>query len=521
DLPRNGAGLAPGSSEEAARFDALQTAFLDQFEHVFPDPKAPRTVVVVPSLTLPQDELRKIDGATHYEERMLFALMLLRMPRTRVVYVTSQPLPPGIVDYVLNLLAGVPSVHARERLTLLACHDHSDRPLTQKLLDRPRLLDRIRRQIADPTAAHLTVFNATELERTLAVRLGIPLYACDPALRHLGTKSGSREIFREAGVPLPDGFEHLHTPAEIAHALAVLKQRNPALRKAVVKLDEGFSGEGNAIFSYAGAPASLCSGDTLERWIADVLPERLQFEAKTETWDHYAASFAAMGGIVEAFVDGARKTSPSVQCRVDPTGRASVISTHEQVLGGPSGQVFLGCTFPAAAPYRLALQDAGERIGAVLAERGALGRFGVDFLCVEDPATENGWRYVAIEINLRKGGTTHPYLMLDFLTDGAYDPETGLYCTPSGQPRYYYASDNLTSERYRGLTPYDLVDLAVYHGLHFHGATQEGVVFHLIGALSEFGKLGVLCIGATPERAQALYDETVALLDRETAATVV
>ena len=130
DLPRNGAGPASGSPEEGARFAALQTAFLDQFEHVFPDSKAPRTVVVVPSLTLPQDELRKIDGATHYEERMLFALMLLRMPRTRVVYVTSQPLPPGIVDYVLNLLAGVPSVHARERLMLLACHDHSDRPLT-------------------------------------------------------------------------------------------------------------------------------------------------------------------------------------------------------------------------------------------------------------------------------------------------------------------------------------------------------------------------------------------------------
>ncbi|MEM8601353.1 MAG: peptide ligase PGM1-related protein, partial [Bacteroidota bacterium] len=332
------------------------------------------------------------------------------------------------------------------------------------------------------------------------------------------TKSGSREIFREAGVPLPDGFEHLHTPDEIAAALAALKQRDPSLRKAVVKLDEGFSGEGNAIFSYAGAPASCCAGDTLERWVADVLPERLQFEAKTETWDHYAASFAEMGGIVEAFVDGARKTSPSVQCRVDPTGRATVISTHEQVLGGPSGQVFLGCTFPAAAPYRMALQEAGERIGAVLAERGALGRFGVDFLCVEDPAAETGWRYVAIEINLRKGGTTHPYLMLDFLTDGAYDPETGLYRAPSGQPRYYYASDNLTSKGYRGLTPYDLVDLAVYHGLHFHGATQEGVVFHLIGALSEFGKLGVLCIGATPERAQALYDETVALLDRETAA---
>jgi hypothetical protein len=57
------------------------------------------------------------------------------------------------------------------------------------------------------------------------------------------------------------------------------------------------------------------------------------------------------------------------------------------------------------------------------------------------------------------------------------------------------------------------VDIAVEQQLHFHGATQEGVVFHLIGALSEFGKLGVLCIGDTPTRARTLYDETVHALD--------
>jgi hypothetical protein len=42
------------------------------------------------------------------------------------------------------------------------------------------------------------------------------------------------------------------------------------------------------------------------------------------------------------------------------------------------------------------------------------------------------------------------------------------------------------------LTPDDLIDIAVMNGLHFHSATQEGVAFHLLGALSEFGKLGLL-----------------------------
>jgi hypothetical protein len=110
--------------------------------------------------------------------------------------------------------------------------------------------------------------------------------------------------------------------------------------------------------------------------------------------------------------------------------------------------------------------------------------------------------------------------MLQFLTDGRYVEETGEFLTPSGQPRWYYASDNLESARYRGLTPYDLVDIAVLNGLHFHASTGEGVAFHLIGALSEFGKLGVVCIGETEQRANCLYNRTVEVLDRECAPAV-
>ncbi len=503
--------MLPGSPEELARFGALQASFAGQFARVFPDPAAPRTVVVVPSLTLAPDELRKIAGAHHYEERMLFALMLLRMPRTRLVFVTSRPVAPGIIDYYLHLLPGIPAVHARDRLVLWACHDGSDVPLTQKVLDRPRLVQRLRDAIPDPSSAHLTCFNATPLERTLAVRLGIPLYACDPALAPLGTKSGSRRIFREAGVPLPDGAEDLRDTDDVADALAALRRRNPSLRRSVVKLNEGFSGEGNAVFSFDGAPDDA-SDDALGLWVRDELPRRLRFEAASETWEHFAASFAAMGGVVEAWIDGETKASPSVQCRITPDGRAAVVSTHDQLLGGPTGQVFLGCTFPAHDGYRPALHALGQRVADRLAAHGVLGRFGLDVVSVRDPAT-GAWRHAAIEINLRKGGTTHPYDMLEFLTDGAYDAATGLYRTPSGQPLYYLASDNLVSERYRGLIPRDLVDIVVEHGLHFHGGLQEGVVFHLIGALSEFGKLGVLCIGRSPARARELYQETVHVLD--------
>jgi hypothetical protein len=495
--------------EEQRRFDRLQQQLAAQFEQVFPDMQVPRTVVVVPSLSLHAEELVKISGVHHYEERMLCLLMLLRMPRTRVVYVTSQPIAPTIIDYYLHLLPGIPTSHARQRLTMLSCHDASRVPLTKKILERPRLLRRIRNELTGCQYGHLTCFNATPLERALALALNLPLYATDPALAHLGTKSGGREVFRAAGVAMPDGFENLRDDTDLVAALAALKQRHPALRKAVVKLNDGFSGEGNALFSYAGCP----SGADCLTWVKRVLPRRLRFEAASEAWKHYRGKFAEMGGIAEVFLEGANKRSPSAQCRITPLGRADAISTHDQVLGGPSGQVFLGCTFPADEAYRLAIQEAGMRAAEVLRQRGVVGRVGVDFISV--PRADGGWDHYAIEINLRKGGTTHPFLMLQFLIDGRYDPASGCYYTPGGQSRYYYASDNLQHEAYKGLTPEDLIDIAVYHDLHFHGATQQGVVFHLIGALSEFGKLGVLCIGDSPEGARTLYRHTVEVLNKE------
>ncbi len=498
----------PGSAEELRRFARIQERLAPLYRRVVAEPRAPQTVVVVPSLTLDPDELAKISGVHHYEERLLCMLMLLRMPRTRLVFVTSQQVPNATIDYYLHLLPGVPLRHARNRLTLLSCHDSSDVPLTQKILDRPRLMERIRAGIADPNAAHMTVFNSTALERTLSVRLDVPLYGNDPELNHLGTKSGSREVFREAGIPLPDGFEHLRDEGDIAEAVVELKRREPGLRRVAIKLDEGFSGEGNAVFNYDGAP----EGSDLARWVRAELPRRTRFEANGETWERYVHKFGEMGGIVECWVEGEEVRSPSVQCRINAVGEASIVSTHDQVLGGPSGQIFLGSSFPADAEYSRDIKDAGQRVGKVLQERGALGRFAIDFISVR---RGEGWEHAAIEINLRKGGTTHPYLILRFLTDGAYDPEDGTYCTPTAKPCYYYASDNLQSSAYKGLTPDDLVDIAVDNGLHFDSASQQGVVFHLIGALSEYGKLGTVCIGDSHENAQKFYRDTVAVLDRE------
>ncbi len=174
---------------------------------------------------------------------------------------------------------------------------------------------------------------------------------------------------------------------------------------------------------------------------------------------------------------------------------------------------FVGAIFPASERYSVSLAVEGKKIAQVLAGKGALGRFAIDFISVLQ--ADGSWKHYAIEINLRKGGTTHPFLMLQFLTDGKYNAETGEYLTASGNKRFYFASDNVTSEKYKGLTPDDLIDISMFHELMYDGAAQEGVMFHLVGALSEYGKLGLLCVGSTPEKAKEYYDKTIEILDLE------
>lgn len=497
------------SGDSDACFTSLQERFRNHFEAIFLDDLAEKTVVVIPSLTLDAEILKTLKGAVFYEERLLCMLMLLRMPRTRIIYVTSIPIDDCIIDYYLHLLPGITGYHARKRLTLLSCYDASRVSLTEKILQRPRLIRRIKEQIKYPELAHMVCFNETEAEKKLALALDIPIYGCDPRLWFLGTKSGSRQIFKKLQLDLPNGKEGLNSVQDIALALAELKAENPDLRKAVIKMNDGFSGEGNAVFRYCDPRGN--SLNTIDE-ILEHLPGQMNIVAAGVSYEQFVEKFNTMGGIVEEFIEGEIKESPSVQCRINPLGISEVISTHDQVLGGESGQVFLGATFPANAEYNGEIAVIGKKIADELQRYGVLGRFGIDFISIKEP---EGWKHYAIEINLRKGGTTHPFLMLQFLTGGEFNWEDGVFIMPNGQTRYYFASDNVGNEKFKSLTPHDLIDIAHCNRIQYDGAIQCGVTFHLIGALSQYGKLGMVCIGKTMDEAKAYFMKTLQVLDAE------
>ena len=489
-------------------FKKLQRSLIPQFKYAFPDRLAPKTIVVIPSLTLDPQIVDKLVGQIYYEERMLCLLMLLRMPNTHVVYVTSIPVDPAIIDYYLHLLPGITGYHAAQRLTMLSCYDSSPISLTEKILQRKRLVARIKKSIPVHHAAHLVCFNVTPLEKKLALELQIPIYGCDPDLYELGTKSGSRKIFKTAGVEVPNGRENLRTKEDIIQSLVELKVEDPLLKKAVVKLEDGFSGDGNAIFNYN----DISITSDLMRTITGCFDANLKVIAQDLDVKSFLEKFKAQGGAVEAFIDAPVKTSPSVQCRINPLNQIDIISTHDQILAGEDQQVFAGATFPANPDYAADIAHLSTKIAKELVAYGVLGRFSIDFLSVKE---NDMWKHYALEINLRKGGTTHPYLMLQFLTDGYYDADTGQFLTATGQQRFYVTTDNLISNCFKGLIPADLIDIAMSHNLLYDGTTQEGVMFHMISALSQFGKMGVVCIGRSPQIAKEFLTKTFDVLEME------
>jgi hypothetical protein len=497
-----------------AGFEALQRKLVPLWRSINHINADPQTIVVVPSITLDST----IQGVRQqaYEERFLFLLLLLRQPRARLIYVTSQAVHQDVVDYYLDLLPGVISVHAKKRLFLVSPLDGSPRPLSQKLLDRPHLLQRIRSLIVDPDRAHLVPFNTTTLERDLAMQLGIPMYGADPRTFVLGTKSGARRIFAEAGVPHPLGVEGLKTAADLTSAIASLRARKPSIRSLVVKLNEGVSGEGNATIDLSDLPAPVSGpGHADERAAIEARMRAMRCELADATYDDYMAKLEERGGIVEERIAGSDFRSPSAQLRVTPLGSVEPLSTHDQVLGGPSGQKYLGCRFPANVEYGPAIMREAMKVGRRLMEEGVLGRFAVDFVAVRND--RGAWEVYAIEINLRKGGTTHPFLTLQFLTDGAYDPEHGAFVTPRGESKCFVATDHLESPSYRVLTHEHLFDIAVRHGLHFDQSRQKGVVFHMMNALAELGLVGFTAVGNSHDEADELYQKTVAILNEEAA----
>ena len=453
----------------------------------------PHTVVVLPSYSVGDSLL------AHYAERipalehrqLLSLLALPRVPASQLVFVTSQRPARRVVDYYLSLVPARRRRDMRARMRIVEVPDRTPRSVTAKLLDRPDLIRKIR-ALAGDRLAYIEPYNVTPIEKDLASRLGMPLNGTAPELWPLGFKSNGRKVMRSAGVPLPLGHEDLRSVEMVVAAAEDIRRRHPSAAGVVVKSDNSGTGAGNRVIRFSPSTKARevrRAVESLEPWfLADI----------------------ALGCVVEELVVGTAVSSPSVQVDIAPGGRVDLLASHEQILGGPHGQVYDGCRFPASASYSRRLAPYGTEVGRVLSGLGALGRFSVDFAAVRSP--DGTWDVYGLEINLRRTGTMHPYAVLSNLVPGRYDGPTGRWHSEDGSERCYRSTDNLVDPTWRGRTAEDVITAIRTAGLEFDQALGTGVVLHMFSGLDIDGRLGLTAIGRTPRHAEDLYSAAVAAL---------
>lgn len=462
-----------------------------------PGSTEPHVVVGLPSFSLGESLL------AHYAERLpalehrylLAALMLPRIPGCELVVVSSEAPSAEVIEYYLGLMPAASRDDVRSRLHPFVVPDSSNRSVAVKLLERLDLVEELRTSLAG-RPAFIEPWNVTDAEVEVALAIDAPINGTDPVLWHIGFKSAGRKLFSAAGVPVPVGREDVRTTDEIIEAVHAICRERPGVDAVIVKHDNSGAGDGNVVLSVDRSGDDLDvvvrqAVESLPRWYLDDLEE---------------------GGIVEERIAGVRFTSPSVQVDVDPDGEVVVLSTHEQVLSGQDDQVYSGCRFPADPAYAAELARHGVAIGRALAGLGAMGRMAIDFAAAQDE--DGAWSVHALEVNLRKGGTSHPFATLRHLVPGRYDAEEGRWRTEEDDsPRWYHSTDNLVDEAWMVLSPGQVIDAIRDAGLAYDHARGCGVVLHMLAGLAVDGRFGLTAIGRTEVEAEALYEGAVAAVD--------
>ncbi len=458
----------------ATRFAALQRRLADLPATRLEDlgRRHPITVVGLPSIDFGDAFAQRSDVAA-LETRWLYLLLLLRRPHARVAIVTSEPIDEEILAHHLELVGDVPDLDGR--LALFTVADVSPQPLAAKLLEHQHVVSSLR-AFTRKEPAFIHPFSALGLaERDAALALDIPILGIDVRFAAYASKSGGRALLAAAGVPVPRGTADLRGAAEVAHALVDVRRDDPTAPAAVVKLDQGVTGSGNAIVALDRLPPR------------GSLAERRALKDRLAALDAGYVAALADGAVVEELVDA--RASPSIQVAIAPDGSVEALSVHDQVLDGPLGHTYVGCRFPATGVDADALAAHGVAVGRRLADEGAVGRFAVDFV------VDGDGRALAVEVNPREGATTHPWSTLTLL---------------EGPAGFLRASDGVPAP---GLGGWQEAVAAVRDaGLAYDPERGAGAILHMLNGVARTGRIGVVALGTTAEQAEAVFDGTAEAL---------
>jgi uncharacterized protein with von Willebrand factor type A (vWA) domain len=294
----------------------------------------------LPSLTLDKQELLKVHAVnkkinllhkvSFYEQRQLYNLLMLKNPKVRVIFLSSMPIDEAIVQYYWKFCSSSVSLEDfQSRLSLISPMDSRSISLVEKILSRPLLVQKMKKLNRNSERTCLVCSVSSEYEVKLCEQLDCLLLGFDPKQNYFGTKDGSKKIFRMAKIPFPESSPLCKNEISFYEETIDLIERNEKVSMLVVKLNDSFSGKGNAIMELRHLREFMKKNKERNKIIEELKEEcsRLTFSADTN-WESFRKRINDMGVISEVFVDSVE--CPSGQGYVE-NGKITMVSTHDQV----------------------------------------------------------------------------------------------------------------------------------------------------------------------------------------------
>ena len=257
----------------------------------------------------------------------------------------------------------------------------------------------------------------------------------------------------------------------------------------MLKLNFGVSGQGNMKVRVSSKDWDSLSMKAKKVVVEESLDSGHCFNIKMTHFEFFER-IVLEGAVVEEFVQGEILDSPSAQVFVSPMG-VELISTHRQILDD-KGQKFVGGEYPCLDQDKQYISGIALEIGESLKSKKVYGVTSIDFLVAGSAHERN---YFVIELNIRKGGTTHPFMLSNIALRSDRYYNNGQLKGEDNRDYIYRSNDNFYPNRSLFKTEKSLINKVAKSGVLFCQKNKRGVVFHLLNSYEDIGKIGYTVIG--------------------------
>ena len=447
-------------------------------ETIHPIPQQWDTLIYVPGISLGPLTRRHLAGLDYFQERNYYYAAALTDPNKQVIFVLSDEIQDDLLRAHLDMLRKVFDVPASHmaNLHVLKIKQPPEKTLCSALLGDKAGMRKLLSLIHDRNAG-LDFWTIGADEIALANALSLPHIGMPAKLIGEDGKASAKRIFRRVGVKTPQDFGVFFSIENIFQYLHA--HSFPATRTLLLKLNHEEAGNGVArlrLDTNFESQELLKAAITLEKPYIDLS----EFEEEMRT----------QGAVVELFLDDEIIASPSAKMWIGTDGDVSCLATHDQIL---RNSIYLGCRFPADSAHRRQVRQTALMIGRQCAREGWRGIVSIDFLVTKSPGDTGKTELWAIEINARKGATTHPYFWARMLTGAAYDAENDMLHV-NGRPIVYQTAEYVASSLFSKISEQEVLRMIEDAGLGYDPRNKEGVFVHMLSCVRIHKKIGITAI---------------------------